>query len=104
MFKSLTIFSSLLLSCFVIFIISNFSLAASIITGAGPGGSPHIRSFDVTGEVETYPNKLFAYAEDYRGGVRIATGDIDSDGVDEIITGTGENGGPHLRVFEKDGT
>jgi len=78
--------------------------AASLITGAGPGGGPHIRSFTTSGVAETDPNKLFAYAEDYRGGVRISTGDIDNDGVDEIITGTEENGGPHLRVFEKDGT
>ncbi|NQU99950.1 MAG: VCBS repeat-containing protein [Parcubacteria group bacterium] len=104
MAKLLRVFSSLLLSCLVVFLISNSSFAASIITGAGLGGSPHIRSFGTAGSVEDDPDKLYAYAEDYRGGVRIATGDIDSDGVDEIITGTGENGGPHLRVFEKDGT
>ena len=79
-------------------------VSPSVITGAGPGGGPHVRAFDFRGDVETEPNKLFAYAETYRGGVRVATGDIDADRVDEIITGTGENGGPHLRVFEKDGT
>ncbi|MFH2104785.1 MAG: FG-GAP-like repeat-containing protein [Parcubacteria group bacterium] len=89
---------------FVWFFGFNSVLAASLITGAGAGGGPHVRSFTTSGVVETNPDKLMAYAEDYRGGVRIATGDIDSDGVDEIITGTGENGGPHLRVFEKDGT
>ena len=77
---------------------------ASIITGAGPSGGPHVRSFDNRGNIEYYPFNLFAYAKTYRGGVRVAIGDIDTDGKDEIITGTGENGGPHLRVFEKDGT
>ncbi|NQV13328.1 MAG: hypothetical protein HQ530_03435, partial [Parcubacteria group bacterium] len=43
--------------------------SASLITGAGPGGGPHIRSFTTSGVAETDPNKLFAYAEDYRGGV-----------------------------------
>lgn len=76
----------------------------SLITGAGPTGGSHVRSFTTSGVVEADPDKLMAYATDYRGGVRVATGDIDNDGVDEIITGTGENGGPHLRVFEKDGT
>ena len=77
----------------------------SIITGAGPGGGPHVRSFTtMISEPEDQPNKLMAYADTYRGGVRVATGDIDADGIDEIITGTGEDGGPHLRVFEKDGT
>ena len=79
-------------------------IVPAIITGAGPTGSPHIRAFDSSGQVEAYPSQLFAYGEDYRGGVRVATGDIDADGIDEIITGTGENGGPHLRVFEKYGT
>lgn len=77
---------------------------SSIITGAGPTGGPHVRAFNARGDVEASPANLFAYAETYRGGVRVATGDIDADGKDEIITGTGENGGPHLRVFEKDGT
>lgn len=76
----------------------------SFVTGAGPGGTSHVRAFNSIGTVERNPDKLFAYAESYRGGTRVATGDIDRDGVDEIITGTGENGGPHLRVFEKDGT
>jgi len=84
--------------------ISTAKAAPSLLTGAGPGGTSHVRAFNTTGTVDTDPNKLFAYAQDYRGGVRVASGDIDNDNVDEIITGTGENGGPHLRVFEKDGT
>lgn len=74
-----------------------------VVTGAGPGGGPHVRVFNSNGQAESQPNRLFAYANSYRGGVRVAAGDIDQDGTDEIITGTGENGGPHLRVFEKDG-
>src|SRR3989339_2119459 len=80
------------------------SASVSLITSAGPGGGPHVRAFSTSGTVESEPNKLMAYASSYRGGVRVTAGDIDNDGVDEIITGTGENGGPHLRVFEKDGT
>ncbi|MBU1177991.1 VCBS repeat-containing protein [Patescibacteria group bacterium] len=89
---------------FLVLFCPGLSSAASIITGAGSGGGPHVRSFDEIGDVEDEPDKLMAYANSYRGGVRVATGDIDADGEDEIITGTGENGGPHLRVFEKDGT
>lgn len=75
----------------------------AIVTGPGPGEAPQVKAFD-TQENTIEPWDLMAYAETYRGGVRVATGDIDADGVDEIITGTGENGGPHLRVFEQDGT
>ncbi len=85
-------------------LLSRQDLTFSIITGAGPGGSPHIRAFDENGNVETDPNKLFAYGEDSRQGVFIASGDIDADGLDEIITAPRVGGGPQVRVFEKDGT
>ncbi|MCL4201929.1 MAG: FG-GAP repeat protein, partial [Pirellulaceae bacterium] len=37
---------------------------------------------------------------DYRGGVRIATGDLDGDGIDEIITAPGRNTAPQVYVFK----
>ena len=73
------------------------------VTGAGPGGGPQVLSYGTNGQRYQYTN-FFAYANTYRGGTRVATGDIDADGWDEIITGTGEDGGPHLRAFEQDGT
>ena len=87
----------LLFSGLLLVVITAFSLffplqrvfASSILTAAGPGGGPHVRSFTPAGVAESDPDKLMAYADNYRGGVRVATGDIDSDGVDEIITGTG---------------
>jgi len=72
-----------------------------IITGAGPGGGPHVRIFLANGEPR---GSFFAYPLGFRGGVRVATGDIDGDGIDEIITGAGPGGGPHVRIFEADGT
>ena len=76
----------------------------SIITGAGINGGPHIRAFNSSGEAETEPNKLFAYAETFRGGVFVASGDIDGDDLDEIITAPRTGGGPQVRFFEKDGS
>ncbi|MFH1142770.1 MAG: S8 family serine peptidase [Candidatus Uhrbacteria bacterium] len=67
-----------------------------IVTGTDDGGGPHVRSFDQAGNVEL---SFFAYAENFRGGVHIGVGDMDGDGVDEIITAAGPGGGPHLRVF-----
>ncbi|NQU99200.1 MAG: VCBS repeat-containing protein, partial [Parcubacteria group bacterium] len=74
----------------------------NIITGTGPGGGPQIRGFDSDGK-STGLN-FFAYDRNFKGGVRIDTGDIDADGQKEIIVGAGTGGGPQIRVFEADGT
>ena len=71
-----------------------------ILTGAKFGGGPHVRVFDAMG------NPLygfFAYASDFRGGVNVACGDIDHDGNDDIVTGAGLSGGPHIKAFTADG-
>jgi hypothetical protein len=70
---------------------------ADIITGAGPGGGPHVKAFDLsTGQVIA---SYFAYAPTFRGGVVVAAGDVDGDGKADIITGAMAGGGPHLRVW-----
>jgi len=73
---------------------------AEIITGAGFTGGPHVRIFDQQGKLE---GQFFAYAPHFRGGVKVAAGDVDGDGVDEIITGAGFTGGPHVRIFTLSG-
>ena len=46
---------------------------------------------------------FFAYSAAYTGGVRVALGDINGDGIDELITGTGIGGAPHIKVFNLQG-
>jgi hypothetical protein len=46
---------------------------------------------------------FFAYSAAYTGGVRVALGDINGDGIDELITGTGIGGAPHIKVFNLKG-
>lgn len=72
-----------------------------IIVGAGQGGGPHVRVFDGEGKLKL--SGFFAYDPRFRGGVRVATGDVDGDGASEIITGAGVGGGPHVRVFDGTG-
>jgi hypothetical protein len=70
---------------------------ADIITGAGPGGGPHVRIFD--GSSNQVLNGFFAFGSSFQGGVRVAAGDVNGDGRAEIITGAGPGGGPHVKVF-----
>ena len=74
---------------------------AEIVTGAGPGGAPHVRAFDGFGGA--LPTSFYAYAPSFPGGVRVAAGDIDGDGKAEIITGAGPGGAPHVRAFDAAG-
>ncbi|MDP3985459.1 MAG: putative glycoside hydrolase [bacterium] len=73
---------------------------AEIITGAGPGGGPHVRTFRSDGSALA---TFFAYDSRFLGGVFVAAGDIDGDGKAEIITGAGPGGGPHVRTFSGTG-
>ncbi len=73
---------------------------AEIITSASKGGGPHIRVFDQSGNVRS---QFFAYDKGFRGGVLVAAGDVDGDGLSDIITGAGPTGGPHIRAFKPDG-
>src|SRR5207249_4597745 len=69
-----------------------------IITAPGAGGGPHIRVFD--GGTGANIANFFAYDPAFRGGVSVAAADLTGDGVDEIITGAGPGGGPHVKVFD----
>lgn len=69
-----------------------------IVTGSGSGGGPQVRIFDLNG-VSKFTPGFFAYAQNFRGGVNVAVGDVNGDGRDEIITAPGASGGPHVRVF-----
>ncbi len=69
-----------------------------IITGAGPGAGPHVKVYDgVTHEVV---NSYFAYDSTYAGGVRVAAGDYNGDGTDDIITAPGVGAPPNVKVID----
>lgn len=73
-----------------------------IVTGAGPGGGPHIRLFKTDGQ--PWGGSFFAFAPSDRGGVSVAVGDIDGDKKADIIVGSGEGAIPRIRVFDYRGT
>jgi len=79
-----------------------------IVTGAGPGAvyGPHVRGWDVDGgtAVAIARVSFLAYGTN-KFGVNISSGDVDGDGIDEIITGAGPGAvfGPHVRGWNFDG-
>jgi len=75
--------------------------SVEIVTGTEKGGGPHIRVFNNDG-VLINPG-FFPYHESFRGGVRVAIGDLNGDGTNEIICAAGDGGGPHIRVTNKHG-
>ena len=63
----------------------------------GPSSVPLVTVLEAeTGDVLS---DFLAYEAEYAGGVRVATGDLDGDGVDEIITAPGKAHTPEIRVF-----
>jgi lipoprotein-anchoring transpeptidase ErfK/SrfK len=69
---------------------------SEIITGSGMTSRPLVKTFRSNG---SYITSFLAYAENMDKGINVATGDLDGDGKDEIITAPRSGGGPHVRVF-----
>jgi trimeric autotransporter adhesin len=69
-----------------------------IIASAGPGGGPEVRIFN--GANLNVLRSFFAYAEDFTGGVSVASIDFNGDGILDLVTGAGLGGAPHVKVFD----
>ncbi len=68
-----------------------------VVVGAGPGGGPDVRAF--SGLTDTRLGGFFAFDAALRGGVPVATADLNVDGRDEILVGSGADGASTVRVF-----
>ena len=71
-----------------------------ITTGAGAGAGSHVRVLDPTGAAQP-PEGFFPYPDG--PGVRVARGDLDGDGHDEIVVASGPGRPPIVRVFTSAG-
>jgi len=66
----------------------------SIIAGSGEGGLVTIFNADGT------PRLTFApFGTSYKGGVNVAQGDINRDGVEDLVVAAGSGGGPHVIIY-----
>jgi hypothetical protein len=80
-----------------------------IVTGAGPGAvyGPHVRGWNYDNTAITaIPTVSFMAYGTYQYGVNVTCGDVDGDGMDEIVTapGPGIMFGAHIRGWDYDGT
>src|SRR5205085_10747507 len=72
--------------------------ADDIVAAAGPGGGPQMKVF--SGKTGGLLQSFCAYDPRLTSGVYVAAADVNGDGHADIITGPGNGGGPHLRVFD----
>lgn len=73
------------------------SITAILVTGTDIGGGPEVKVYDATSRALIFD--FFAYDPSFLGGVRVAAGDVNGDGVPDIITVPGPGGGPLVQVF-----
>jgi fibronectin-binding autotransporter adhesin len=69
-----------------------FELVVAVASGAPP-------LVFIYSSLGTLQSVFYAYAPTFNGGVTLALGDLNGDGKDEIITGTGR-GSSHVRIFD----
>src|SRR3990172_1014449 len=67
-----------------------------IIVGANSGGAPSIQVFRQDGSLI---RPFLAYSENFRGGINVAAGDVNGDGIDEIVSAPSSGGKPQGRGF-----
>jgi hypothetical protein len=72
---------------------------ADIIVGADAGASPQVQVFD--GKTGNLVANFYAFnAPSFRGGVRVAAGDVSGAGYADIICAAGIGGGPQFTVYD----
>ncbi len=69
-----------------------------IVTGTGAGSSANVKVFNGSGGSTLA--SFFAFDSAFTGGVNVAAGDTDGDGLAEIVAGAGIGGGPNVKVFD----
>lgn len=75
-----------------------------LVVAAGQGGGPRVALFDGTSlTVATTPTRLvgdfFVYEHTLRNGATVAVGDVNGDGMADLVAGAGPGGAPRVTVF-----
>ena len=83
---------------------------AEIVVSAGVGGGPRVSVYKIlTTSTDPYMSAVpyrpevfnfFPFESSLRTGVNVAAGDVNGDGVPDIVVGAGVGGGPRVRVYD----
>lgn len=74
-----------------------------IVVAVASKEQAHIKVYQAD-KNKTVLSDFFAEPSEFRGGVHIATGDVDRDGIDEIVVSRGMGTRSRIRIFEPNGT
>jgi hypothetical protein len=71
-----------------------------LVTGADRSGGPRVRVMS-GGDVNAILMDFYGIEdESFRGGVRVAVGDVNADGRDDLVCAAGDGGGPRVAVYD----
>ncbi len=71
---------------------------ADLVVSADVGGGPRVRV--LSGRTGGTIADFFAFETTFTGGVRVAAGDVNGDGVPDLVVSAGFGGGPRVAVFD----
>lgn len=71
---------------------------AWIAVSADAGAGPHVKVFDITQGKEI--DSFMAFDQRFRGGVRVALGDVNGDGVPDVLAVPGPGMEPRVKVYD----
>jgi subtilisin family serine protease len=70
---------------------------AEIIVAPGRGREPLVKVFSSTGKMK---KQFLAFGRNWQGGINLAAGDLNNDGIAEIAVGAQPGAAPHVRTFD----
>jgi hypothetical protein len=68
-----------------------------IVVGVGANATPLVRIYSIKEQLQ---KEFYVYPTTFLGGVNVAGGDVDADGMEELIVTPRSGGGPQVRIIE----